>query len=275
MTCAWKELISILPPSLKNEIDRRKKDMLLEIRLRINSPPELIFPGESHWLSETMGRKELEYVINCACNYSPWCAGTLSQGFLTATGGHRIGICGHAVYKNGIMEGIREIRSLSIRVARDLPGVASKALPLKVSTLIIGAPGWGKTTLLRDLIRSVSQKEIVAVVDERKELFPDVFSQGLRLDILSGCEKATGIEMLVRTMGPQWIAVDEITAEKDCNALVHTANCGVSLLATAHASSVDEFTKRSIYQILIKEKIFKTFVVLKEDKSYTVERILL
>ena len=81
--------------------------------------------------------------------------------------------------------------------------------------------------------------------------------------------------MLVRTMGPQWVAVDEITAEKDCNALVHTANCGVSLLATAHASSVDEFTKRSIYQILIKEKIFETFVVLKEDKSYTVERILL
>ena len=274
MTCAWKELLSILPPSLKCEIDKRKNDMLLEIRLRINSPPELIFPSERNWLSGVVGRKELEYVINCACCYSPWCATTASQGFLTAPGGHRIGICGQAVYKNGVMEGIRDVRSLCIRIARDFFGIASNALPIKGSCLIIGAPGWGKTTLLRDLIRSISQKEIIAVVDERGELFPEGFSQRHHLDILSGCDKVTGIEVLIRTMGPQWVAVDEITAGKDCRALIQAANCGVRLLATAHAGSVEEFLKRSVYRLLITEKVFETLLVLKKDKSYTVERML-
>lgn len=275
MTCAWKELISILPPDLKCEVDRHKNNMLLEIRLRINSPPELIFPGETRRLTGIVGRKDLDCVINCACCYSPWCASTVAQGFLTAPGGHRIGICGQAVYKNGVMEGIRDTRSLCIRIARDFSGIASKALPAKGSILIIGAPGWGKTTLLRDLIRSVSQTEIVAVVDERGELFPEGFSQGLRLDILSGCEKAAGIEVLIRTMGPQWVAVDEITAEKDCKALIQAANCGVRLLATAHAGSVDELLKRPVYRRLITEKVFETLLVLKKDKSYTVERMLL
>lgn len=275
MMCAWKELLSILPLSLRAETDLLGKEKLQELRLRINAPPELVLLGKSHWLKGKISRDDLNFIVNTASRYSPWAASTVAQGYITAPGGHRIGLCGEVVCRNGTVEGIREVHSLCIRIARDFPGIGKDAADLKGSILILGAPGWGKTTLLRDLIRQLSEKECISVVDERGELFPEGFPPGKRSDILTGCPKSQGIEMLLRTMGPSCIAVDEITAEKDSAALLRAANCGVRLLATAHAASVQDFRRRSVYRTLIENGIFKNLLVLREDKSYSVERMAL
>ena len=275
MMCAWKELLSILPPRLRREVDILGRESMQELRLRINAPPELVLWERSHWLSGSITRDELNFVINTASRYSPWTASTASQGYITAPGGHRIGLCGDVVCRNGAVEGIREVHSLCIRIARDIQGIAGHASDIDGSILILGAPGWGKSTLLRDLVRLLAENETVCVVDERCELYPDGFRRGKRMDILTGCPKRIGIDMALRTMGPSCIAVDEITAEGDCHALMQAANCGVRLIATAHASSAQDFLSRSIYQPLVKIRIFETLLILNKDKSYKVERMTL
>lgn len=275
MTCAWKELLAILPMRMRQEVDYLGKETMQELRLRINAPPELVLGSGSKWLAGSVTREELNFVVNTASRYSPWAAATMAHGYLTAPGGHRIGLCGEAVCQNGKMEGIREVHSLCIRIARDFPGIAGATANIQGSILIIGAPGWGKTTLLRDLIRRQSETQCVSVVDERGELFPSGFSRGRKMDVLTGCPKVEGIETVLRTMGPDCIAVDEITAEEDCQALIWAANCGVNLIATAHAASIRDVRQRYIYHSLVEQRIFETVLILQRDKSYRVERMAL
>ena len=201
--------------------------------------------------------------------YSPWAAETVARGYITAPGGHRIGICGTAIVRNGVFSGIRELQSLCIRVARDHPGIAG-GIPISGNILILGAPGWGKTTLLRDLCRRIGENHLISVLDERSELFPEGLPGGKRLDILTGCPRDQGIDMLLRTMGPEYIAMDEITTRTDCEALLTAANCGVKLLATAHAASWEDYKNRPVYASL--HGIFDTLVMLKPDNTYTLER---
>lgn len=274
MKCAWKELIAILPPKLRTNINQYHQT-LQEIRLRIGSPPELVTANGIYYLTGSTTSEEMAYIVNAASRYSPWSASSMAKGYLTAQGGHRIGICGEAVMDQGVMKGFHSIGYLCIRVARDIEGISKPLGSQHGSVLILGAPGWGKTTLLRDLIRSVSQSMHVCVVDERGELFPPGFTTGIHTDILSNCPKAIGIEMVLRTMGPDYIAVDEITAKEDCEALLNAAFCGVKLLATVHASSAQDLKKRRLYQRLLCENVFSTDVIMSRDKSWRMERIRL
>lgn len=273
MICAWKELLGILPPRLRSGVDKLGRESMQELRLRLGGPPEIVTARGSVWLEEAVAQADVDYVINAASRYSPWAAATAAQGYLTSAGGHRIGLCGEAVYREGRMEGIRRVTGLCIRVARDFQGIGRKAAAAGGSILILGAPGWGKTTLLRDVIRYVGEKNQVSVVDERRELFPEQFSRGKRVDILWGCPKSTGIEIMLRTMGPKYIAVDEITAGEDCNALIRASNCGVNFLATAHGASLRDFQCRSVYRPLVECGIFRTVLLMREDKTYTLERM--
>ena len=275
MMCPWKQLLSILPPGLRREMDSLESRPVQELRLRLHAPPEVVLADKSLWLSQKITQDDLNFVVNTASRYSPWAAATAARGYLTAPGGHRIGLCGEAVVREGIVEGIRDVRSLCIRVARDFPGIGEAAAAVKGSLVILGAPGWGKTTLLRDLVRAVSRQECVSVIDERGELFPEAFSRGKRMDVLTGCPKPAGIEMTLRTMGPDCIAVDEITAAEDAMAMVQAANCGVRLLATAHAGSSGEFRRRPGYRPLVENRVFDTIAVLHADKSYHLERMTL
>ena len=273
MTCAWKELLAVLPTWMRKDVDTLGADALQELRLRINAPPELVFAGKNRWLERILTREDLNYTVNAASRYSPWTAASAVQGYITAAGGHRIGLCGETVVQQGTVKGIKNITSICIRVARDFPGIAAGIEKINGSILILGPPGWGKTTLLRDLIRRMERTERICVVDERGELFPEGLFCGKAVDVLSGCSKRQGISMLLRTMGPSCIAVDEITAQEDAAALLQAANCGVRLLATAHAVSLSDYRQRGIYRPLVEQGVFDVVVVLRKDKSYTMERM--
>lgn len=275
MKCAWKELLSILPLWCRPEVDEFGKDTLQELRLRLGHVPELVRSNGAVKLKRVIGSDDLSYIVNTASRYSPWAAATASHGYITAPGGHRIGLCGQAVVQEGKMTGLRQMTSLCIRVARDFPGIAQKLQYLTGSVLILGSPGSGKTTLLRDLIRQRSDvgKGSVAVVDERGELFPPGFSTGFRTDVLSGCPKAQGIDRLLRAMSPAVIAMDEVTSEEDCQTIVKAGWCGVQLLATAHASGKADLYARGIYRPLVSSGLFETLITLQPDKSFVAERM--
>lgn len=273
MMCAWTEFISILPLGLREEVDRIGRSTLQELRLRINAPPELVLSEKQLWLKEPVTQEDLQFVINTASRYSPWAASTLSMGFLTSPGGHRIGVCGEVVCKDGSVSGMRMLQALCIRLARDYTKIAPKLGEEDGSILILGPPGSGKTTMLRDVIRQKAQYSHICVVDERRELFPEGFHRVGSIDILSGCPKSIGIEMLLKTMGPDWIAVDEITSAADCAALIEASNSGVQFLATVHSSSLRDLGNRTIYRKFLEYHIFQSVIALKRDKTWTKERM--
>lgn len=277
MKCAWKELLAILPVWLRPEVDELGRDTLQELRLRQGVVPELIRSNGNLKMKRPVSQEDLSYIVNTASRYSPWASATVAQGYITSLGGHRIGLCGQAVMQGQEMSGMRQITSLCIRVARDFPGISQTLSYLSGSLLILGKPGSGKTTLLRDLIRlrSDTGKGSIAVVDERGELFPSGCRTGFRTDVLTGCTKAQGIEILIRTMGPSVIAVDEITSEQDCQALLKAGWCGVDLLATAHAAGREDLYTRPVYRPLVNSQLFDTLVILQPDKSFKAERMAL
>ncbi len=280
MICQWEAYLNLLPFWLRQDVDRYGSESLQELRVRLGQAPEMIMQNSIRRLTRQIQRDDINFIINTASEYSPWAAGTTAEGFLTAPGGHRIGICGISTVHNGRLQGIQHPTSLCLRVARDFANIAQQADNVTGSVLLIGPPGSGKTTLLRDLIRRRSNRGqgSVAVIDEREELFPlyrgqACFPTGDRTDIMSRCPKSAGIEAAIRNMNPEWIAVDEITAQADCNALLHAGWCGVKLLATAHAGSLLDLKTRPVYQTLIEYKLFSHILVLCKDKTWTAERI--
>ncbi len=277
MKCAWQELLSILPQQIRQDVDTLGRDSLQELRLRLNRPPELVIQGGFQLLNGKTSQADLNYTVNAASKYSPWAAATVRSGYITAMGGHRIGLCGECVIQDGVMTGIRNVTSLCIRVARDITGIAPVIRKEQGSLLILGPPGSGKTTLLRDVLRQISKTETVAVVDERGEIFPPgcSFEMGRRCDVMTACSKQQGIPAALRTMGPNWIAVDEITDQRDCQAMLRAAWCGVKLIATAHASDTRDLFCRPVYEPILKSSIFDTLLILQPDKSCRMERMKL
>ncbi|MBR4016949.1 MAG: Flp pilus assembly complex ATPase component TadA [Oscillospiraceae bacterium] len=272
--------MQLLPHWMRQDVDNLGSKRLQELRMRIGKKPELILPDKTLCLGREISPDDIRFVINNASKFSPWAAASISKGYITAKGGHRIGICGIGVLSEDKLCRIKEPNAICMRVARDFENISSSARDISGSILIIGPPGSGKTTLLRDLIRQKSNAGpgSISVVDEREEIFPvyngqACFPSGERTDILSGCSKSAGIEAVLRSMNPQWIAVDEITAQSDCEALLHAGWCGVNLMATAHAGSLTDLKTRPIYKTLIDYKLFSYVLILRRDKSWIMERM--
>lgn len=276
LNCAWNELLAVVPPWLRNSVDRLGREDLQELRLRAGAVPVLVNARGRNGVERPVTGEDLQYVLNMACRYSPWTVRSVAQGYVTIQGGHRIGLCGQVLIRHGQMCGMGKITSMNIRVCRDFPGISRTLAESKGSVLILGPPGSGKTTLLRDLIRGRSARENVAVVDERGEIFPvrADFPVGENTDVICGCSKEQGIERVLRVMGPQCIAVDEITKGEDCDGLLQAGKCGVTLLATAHATDVSDLYSRPVYRRLMESRLFDQAVILRSDKSWRTERLV-
>ena len=283
---------------LARQLPRQEREMAEEIRLRAGRRPVVLLPeGEKELGSAEMTRKDLDGVLEIATQASAYSArGSISAGYITVRGGYRIGVCGTAVVQDGGVRGIRSVSSLAIRIAREFQGIAGGVMEHVMqggsfrSALIVSPPGCGKTTLLRDMIRLLSdgggavrsEGYRVSLADERGEVAAlwegsPQMDVGCRTDILDACPKAEAVMMLLRSMNPQIIALDEITAPADVTAVETASNCGVRLLATAHADDLGDLKTRPLYRKLLDTGVFETAVTIRKSgagRIYRVERLV-
>ena len=283
----------LLPPGLRSEVLNLPEwltDGAEEIRLRTGRAPTLVLSGSETEIlpSHRISSSELQLVLEIATRASAHTyADSIRQGFVTGEGGCRIGLCGTAVAEDSRILSIRRLSSLCIRIPREKQGCADGIFKELTSggfrsTIIISPPGAGKTTLLRELVRLLSDSGTrISLVDERSEVAgtfegQPCFDVGVRTDVLTGAPKGEGIFLLLRAMAPQLIAFDEITSPADIEAAETAANCGVSLLATAHGTGISDLTERELYRKLLDRHIFARAVVIENQKGrrrYTVEEL--
>ncbi len=252
-----------------------------EIRIRAGQNITVVLPDKEIELNIAAEPEDLEILCDLATGFSRYAAAeTIREGYLNVEGGYRVGLCGTAVMKDGVNYNLKDLSSAVIRIGRERKGIADKIAPDLFQNgelrniLILSPPGVGKTTLLRDIIRALSYgvtgyKPLrVALIDERGEIAVSVAGRALmdigpRTDVLNACPKAIGVPVLLRAMNPEVIAVDEITAREDINAMMTAAGCGVKLLATIHAGSVEELKNKLFYRDLLSQNIFNLAILIK------------
>ncbi len=276
-----KQICRVLPVRFHERIFRMAPMRPEEIRLRVGRSSGVVCGGAERTLDvQAVTMQELDSLIMAAAERSCYAAQTsLHDGFITIAGGHRIGFCGTAVSRDGAIVNYRDISSVCIRVARDLPHVSDALAHLpQSSTLIVGPPGSGKTTLLRACVRGISVRQNrVCLADERGEVAACVhgvpqLDVGPCTDVTVGGKKSESMMRMLRAMSPQWMAADEITSPEDIEAMEQCGYCGVFLLATAHAGSKEDLQRRPLYRKLMEAHLFDTVIFLDEKKRPTAER---
>lgn len=278
----------LLPSPLRRQIEAFGQRHPEEIRLRLLRPPALVINGrELELTGDRLSENELNQVLERATGASLHAAmpGIVS-GYISYKG-LRIGICGIGIMNQGQLAGFRDFSSLAIRLPRECRGICSGFIdrltqPGLENTLIVSPPGLGKTTLLRELIRVLSDRGTrVAVLDERNELSASTggkqhFDLGRCSDVLVGVPKGTGVGMLLRGMNPQVIAMDEISAGEDKQVIERIIGCGVSILASAHGRDRHDMLRRPMYRELFEMGAFSNILTISRDgetRRYSLERL--
>lgn len=291
----YQSIMQMFPASERAffEYTASREQWITEIRLRCEKPI-LVMESAKEWFLDKDGRYTdsiskaslmksdvLKKIVQHICSYSMYAfEEEIRQGFITVAGGHRIGLVGQVVTENGgDIRTIKHINGVNIRVSHQKKGVGQKLLPYLYkdgifrSTLIVSPPGCGKTTLLRDLIRYISDGneyapgQTVGVVDERSEIAGAYLGQpqndmGIRTDVLDACPKVSGMMLLLRAMSPKVIAIDELGSKEEMAAVSTVSNCGVKMLATMHAGSLEDLYRRTGMGELLSQKRFEIILIL-------------
>lgn len=293
------QIVRLFPAYLREAVQRSGvfAKHLEEIRIRVNEPV-MFCTGEGEFFLR--GNQLVRQLDNQCCRMTPEEVRQMSvfmskyslyayeeeirKGFLTVEGGHRIGVCGQVSCEGEKIRRIHPISYLNIRIAREQKGCAEGIFPyllsrgLFLNTLILSAPGVGKTTLLRDVIRILSDgNELcsgckVGLVDERSEIAGSLRGVpqndvGMRTDVLDGCPKAEGMMLLVRSMAPEVLAVDEIGGEEDMRALQYAMRCGCQIVATIHSRDLKELFAKPKWDSYRRERLFERYIVLEAERE--------
>ena len=289
------EILGLFPEESRDrwrEVAKQAK-RLQEIRLRACLPISILADNRESFV-DRQGRivdmpeaaaksapEELESILGHLCRYSIYAfADEIRQGFLTVQGGHRVGVAGQVILDGeGRIKNMKYIRYLNIRIAHQIRGAADALMHWLfedgrvMSALLISPPGGGKTTMLRDIIRQVSDGTVygrgvnVSVVDERSEIAGSYLGVaqndvGIRTDVLDGCPKVEGMMRLIRSMAPQVLAVDEVGSLADAQALQMAGGCGCKLLATIHGGSMEEVRQKNYMSYIMEQGLFERYVMM-------------
>lgn len=305
---------NIILPSLSinirqiiEKIDPRYLSTLEEIRIRENRPlmvtlsnRDYLVRPDGKLISKNSGaymvtNQDSSSILQLISDHSIYAIEEeLRNGYITLRGGHRVGFTGKGVLEGGNIKTLKYISGFNFRISREIKGVANRVLPYitdegeVLHTLIISPPQCGKTTLLRDLIRQISDGNTslglkghkVGVVDERSELagcYKGVPQNdiGIRTDVLDGCPKARGMIMLIRSMSPHVIATDEVGSSEDIFAIEEALNAGIKIITTVHGKDLEEISRRPLLKDLINNRIFKRIIILSNRLSTgTIEKVL-
>lgn len=294
----YNNILSIFPKEMRTffEYVCKREEKVNEIRIRADKPV-LVVEGEREWFLDREGlytkefekagsleKEALEKLVRHICQYSIYAfEEELRQGYITVAGGHRIGMVGQVVTDGrGMVRTLKHICGINIRVAHQIIGVAEPILPIMYqnthprSVLIVSPPGCGKTTLLRDLVRCLSNGSrygpgvTVGVVDERSEIAGSYLGQphndvGIRTDVLDACPKSVGMMMLLRAMSPKVVAIDELGSEAELEAVRVAASCGSKVVATMHGDCMEDLKRRKWMDIILQERIFEIVLFLNKQ----------
>lgn len=291
-----KEILNILSKDIYGEIYRLENlKNIQEIRLNIDKPIIVLSNNKEIILNYKVLDRDLKAIMQKISNYSLYAfEEEIRQGYITIEGGHRIGLSGQCVMEKGTVKTIKNISSMNIRVCREVKGCSRQIINSIIengqvlNTLIISPPKCGKTTMLRDLTRNISDGidsvnflgKRTVVIDERSEIascFRGVpqMDVGFRTSVYDSCLKSEGMIMAIRSMAPEVITCDEIGTYKDIESLVLAYNSGVNIIATIHGNNIEDLYKRPVFSGLLENKIIKRVVVLSaRDGVGTVEEIL-
>ncbi|MUV39668.1 Stage III sporulation protein AA [Lentibacillus sp. JNUCC-1] len=278
------EIRRLFPASIEQAISQHvnlKWDILQEIRIRVGQPIELIFDdGYISIKNPIPAANDAKHIMNKLSAFSLYrMEEELRHGYVTIEGGHRVGLAGSVNTIDGYVKAIQHVMFFNIRIAKEKKGCALPVLPhlynqgLYKNTLLIGPPQTGKTTLLRDLTRLISTgwsdtaAQKVAVIDERSELGGAIkgipqHDLGFRTDLLDACPKAEGMMMVIRSMSPDVLVVDEIGSDADVKALMEALNAGVSVICSIHGYTLEDIKKRPSLNTLFNQSVFERFIVL-------------
>lgn len=273
--------------ALENNISEEEVNIIEEIRIRINLPIIVKLEEKEKIIDYKVSTGDINYIFQKICENSIYAyQNQIANGFVTIKGGNRVGIVGTAVVQNGKVTNLNYVSGLNFRIAQEIIGCSNKIMPNIIrgetiyNTLIIAMPGMGKTTLLRDIIRNLSngftdgntkiKGQNISVIDERGEISATYRggSQndlGIRTDVLNDIPKAIGMKMAIRSMAPQIIAADEIGSVDDVNAIQYAICCGIKGIFTAHGNSVEDVKKNTELKSLIDNKIFEKFIIIKKE----------